>query len=123
MSDYIHHTPGRLRVKVPEIKNRFQDECRVRRILSEMEGIGDVTINSVTGSVVVTYDPILASPRQMLGLLKENGYFNEKRAVTMDTRIDEAVSRAGKHLGKAAAGWLVGKALESSGLSFLAALI
>lgn len=123
MSYYVHNVPGRLRVKTPTLKAMHGAEDEVRDFFDHLEGIERVTVNPVTGSVVVHYDPGLLESREILYALEQMGHFDESRAFSNRGDSDEAISRTAQTVGKVLVGWAVGKALENSGLSFLTALI
>lgn len=119
----VHHTPGRLRVKIPDIQGsprRTKDVCG---LLERLEGIESVSANTKTGSIVILYDESVPVAGKVLTVLKENNYFDESRVVTHDQYIQEAVNTTGRKLGKAVFGWAVGKAVEDTGFALLAALI
>lgn len=123
MGHYLHNVPGRLRVKIPQVKG---DEARaeaVRRMLLTIEGASDVRVNTVTGSILVEYDPGRANHREFLEALREGELFDASKAVTNDQYIYAASLNAGKILKKALVGTLVDKALEGSAFSLLAAFI
>jgi hypothetical protein len=65
----------------------------------------------------------LITPEHLLELLKEKGYYDHARMVTCEEKIQRASSMAANRVGRAMFGYAVGKALESSGFSLLAALI
>src|SRR5436305_6571303 len=70
MSNYVHHVPGRLRVRVPELKNCAPKAVALESRLSAISGITEVECRIVTGSVIVYYDPgwtDLTSIYQLLG--------------------------------------------------------
>jgi copper chaperone CopZ len=123
MTYYLHNVPGRLRVKIPSVKGQPEKAQSVQTLLKDMEGIESISPNTVTGSVVVKYDSAVLHSDQILSILKKNDLFDEARAVTMDRAVAEAGSTAGRALSKAFCGWAVGRALEGTGLSFLAVLI
>jgi len=123
MSFYIHHIPGRLRVKIPMIQGDEKAVGKVQALLQHFEGIRSVSANTLTGSIVVNYDTSALCSEQILAALKANGYFDESRAVSSDQYIQATVSKVGREVSKAFFGWAVGKAFEGSGLSFLAVLI
>jgi hypothetical protein len=52
MSYYVHHVPGRLRVRIPEIRNNPLLADEIREIL-DIPGIFELTMNEVTGSMVI----------------------------------------------------------------------
>jgi hypothetical protein len=53
----VHHVPGRLRLKVPEAKGNADFLEDVKAALGPIQGIREIEVNSVTGSVLVHYDP------------------------------------------------------------------
>lgn len=123
MSYYVHHTPGRVRVRIPDIKGNPHKGKRVQKLFEDVEGIDKVTLNALTGSVVVHYDTDRMGSDAVLGILRENDYFDDTRAITNEEYIQTSVSKAGKSLSKAVFGWVVGKAIEDTGFAILAALI
>ena len=123
MTYYMHSIPGRLRIKIPVIKG-YPDKARaVQLLLKDLEGIESIRANTITGSVVVKYEPDTISSERILSVLKENNCFDEARAFNMDQMVVETGSKVGRAFSKAFCGWAVGRALEGTSLSFLAALI
>jgi cation transport ATPase len=53
----VHHTPGRLRLKVAGAKRNADFLDRVKDALGPIQGIREIEVNPVTGSVLVKYDP------------------------------------------------------------------
>jgi hypothetical protein len=88
-----------------------------------LDGIERIQIAELTGSVVINYDPRKLEPQEMIGLLKDRGFLDGSEAISSDTHFQTVASKAGTKIVRAAFGWAVGKALEGSGLSLLAALI
>lgn len=122
MEYYIHHVPGRLRVKIPILKHKPAAEREIRDLL-DLYGVDEIKIQTVTGSVVVHYDPDCIQPGQLLQVLSDSGYYDNAKAVTIDDQMRRATSNASAKVGKALFGWGVSKALEANGLSLLAVLI
>jgi hypothetical protein len=123
MNYYIHNVPGRLRIKIPLIR-RNPDHCiAVRELLLHLEGVERIKTTELTGSVVINYDPQKIQPQDLIEILENNDYFDQSRAITHDAHIQTAASIAGLKISRALFGWVVGKALERSGLSMLAILI
>jgi hypothetical protein len=54
----IHHTPGRIRLEVPSIKQLSVAALKRLSAISIPNGIKDIRANPITGSVVITYDPV-----------------------------------------------------------------
>ena len=123
MAYYIHQVPGRLRVKVPFLKHQPAKCSTVIDVLAGHVGIQKVKVNQLTGSVVVRYDPSVTDDDRILNVMEYEGLFDRARAVSGNARLDRAANRAGKAVGRAAFSYFVGRALESNGLSLLAAFI
>jgi Heavy metal associated domain 2 len=123
MTYYYHHVPGRMRVKLPALKNHLVEKAEIETMLLALAGVNSVAINSITGSVIIIYDPEATGPEPIIGLFKTLGLFDENLAVSVDQQMQSAVVQAGMQIGKIVVSWAVGKTLESSGLSLLAAFI
>ena len=123
MSYYVHHTPGRLRVKIPLVKGNQERAKEVREILKELDGVNFIEINTVTGSVVVKYDRNTLNADDLLNYYKKYNLLDKTRATKAGRAVDISVSNASQAVGKALFGWAMGRMLEGSGLSILAALI
>lgn len=72
---------------------------------------------------MATYNPQMLDSDCLLRVLGERGYYDESRAVTCDEQFKRASHVAAAKAGRVFFGWAVGRALESSGLSLLAAFI
>ena len=123
MSYYIHHVPGRLRVKTPLVKRNKEAADEIRKILSTMNGIATVDINLTTGSILINYNPKTVEDKDIVNTLQRKGYFDTSKALTNDQYIQKAASRAGSLVGKAIFGTFVEIALEGSALSLITLLI
>jgi len=118
----FHHVPGRLRVRIPQVKEKPGTAQNIQELL-DLQGVIDVRIKNITGSVVVQYDPKCLQHEQLLKVLTENGYYDNAREIPADDRIYKPSSRTAEKVGKVLFGWGVSKALEATGLPLLAALI
>ncbi len=116
---YFHHVPGRLRVKIPELKGEPAEAERVAAMLLAVEGIGSAAVAPLTGSLLVRYDPEKIAYTRILSLLQQAGLIDAARMASDDAQL-EAVMR---HVGRAILGWAVGRALNASGLSAVAAML
>jgi hypothetical protein len=70
MPNRVHHVPGRLRVRVAELKNCAPKAAALESELAAISGITRVECRIVTGSVIVYYDPRstdLTSVHKLLG--------------------------------------------------------
>jgi len=123
MTYYVHTVPGRLRIKIPQLKQRLHHARRLELLLSGLDGVEGTRVNTLTGSFTVYYDPKAVDSPKILRILRTHGYFDEKAAVIDDGRPRTAKEKVGAFVGRALFGWAVGKALEPTGLSFLSAFI
>ncbi len=123
MRCYCHHVPGRLRVKIPGLQGEPAEAERVETVLRAIPGVTGVRGNPLTGSVVVLYDPDHTAQDRILNILQDQGLFDASLAITHEEQVRAAVAEFGMRLGRAALGWAVGKSLDASGLSLLAALL
>lgn len=123
MSYYIHGVPGRLRVKTPVVRGSQYKAEEVQQLLKTIRGIMSVTARTLTGSLVISYDPTIINQKEIVEFLKKTGYFDDSKAVTNDHYIQSAVTKVAHIVNKAIFGAFVGTAFEGSALSFLIILI
>lgn len=123
MSFYCHNTPGRLRIKTPIVKQNMAEVDKIRNLLLSISEIESFTINPVTGSIVIKYDPCKGDPEAILSILKQEGYYRVSQ-IKEDTRTTkEAVTKVGKAVGKALVGAFVEKAFEGTMFSYLSLIL
>jgi hypothetical protein len=123
MKHYIHHTPGRLRIKIPAIRRKPHQVAKVEDLFSGVAGIQTLTIKPLTGSAVFYFNPDELQAHQIIALLKQHGYFDASKVVTQTEYIEGAAVNAAVKCSRAVFGWAIGRALEANGLSLLAAFI
>ena len=66
MSVYVHHVPGRLRVRAQWLAGSPRRRERVSLALSELTGINELEVNDRAGSVTVIYDPTRVTAEAIL---------------------------------------------------------
>jgi copper chaperone CopZ len=117
MSQYIHHIPGRIRVRSKAFRCHGERARTAQAQLMAMDGVRDVQINPRASSIVVQYDPERLSRAELFVTLEELGCM---AAVRRDT---ERASRLGETFGKALVGAAVQKAVEQSARTLVSALV
>lgn len=123
MNHYFHNTPGRLRIRVPIIK-ASQNLCSdIQNLIMNLGGVNHVSINKITGSVLVHYDVEQLYAVTILELLIVNGFLEDSNTSMNTVRFKKPSFKAGHAVSRMLFGWVVEKALEPTGLSFLAAII
>lgn len=123
MSYYCHNTPGRLRVKTPIIKRNPVAIRQVGDILDSVSGINSFSINDLTGSIIIKYNPSAVDSKSILNTLGEKGYYAPEKAEENNLLSDETLSKAGQLIGKALIGACVEKAFEGSVLAYLSIIL
>lgn len=118
---FIHEVPGRLRVKIAYLKNNPYRLKLVRKMLA-VHGVFKIRTSTLTGSIVVEYDPMTVESAQLLDILRTNGYAVDKARRFDDPRRIEQ-DKILLSVGKATLSWVTGKVLEANGLSYIAAFI
>lgn len=53
----IHSTPGRLRVRSPQLKGNPSGAVQARARLEQLSGVESVQLNRLTGSLLIHFDP------------------------------------------------------------------
>ena len=93
MTCYMHHVPGRLRIRTSVFKNNGRAAEEVRNMLLSRPGVDDVAINLTTGSCLVSYDPSMMKRDEIISLLSARGYFDRSKAITNDEYFQNVASK------------------------------
>lgn len=124
MSDYVHSVPGRLRVRTGPFKKDSRKAIAARDFLLTMQGVTSAAVNTVTGSVTVTYDTEVLTSAAILENLRDHGYVAAPATLpnvtSEQSELGQVVSRK---LSQALVGFLLEKALERSVAAALAAVL
>ena len=86
MEYYLHESPGRLRVKIPDLKRNPQSAWDLQSLLKNLSGIKSSSINTVTGSVIMHYDPEVLSAGALINVLAGEGYIDVAKVLTNKKR-------------------------------------
>lgn len=71
---YYHATPGRLRVRVTNLKNRLKTAKSLEVLLMSEPGVKHVRANHVTGNVLVVFDERITYHKAILAALANIGH-------------------------------------------------
>ena len=123
MSHYIHHVPGRLRIRSQLLKNNHQMLEDVRKCFRGAPGIEHIKVSPVTGSALIRYNPDEIESDQILSILHDCEYVDVHQAKSLDEKLTSSVSKAGNFVGKACLNLFVDQALQGSRLALLSVLI
>jgi len=117
MSQYVHHVPGRIRVRSKAFRCRSEKARAAQTRLLALTGVRQVRVNPHAGSITVHYDAALLEQPDLLSVLEQCG------CLGATGRSDEVSRKAGELLGKALVGAFVQKAVEQSARTLVSALI
>lgn len=73
MGVYVHHVPGRLRVRIPAALAAPTDTARLIAVLRALDGVADARVNPRARSLVIEYDPEAVAVENILDRIKEVG--------------------------------------------------
>ncbi len=124
MSYVIHKIPGRVRIKVPTIRYSPGGAAVVAASLKSLPGVGAVSCNPVTGSVVVTYNEDMISVEKIVGTLKAQGHLNAA-PMGFEASVSESFTpaKAGQIMAKALLQVALDAALKNTPFSVLTLFI
>lgn len=120
MTHFVHHVPGRLRVKSPVLKRNERQAKVAKEYLDSMNGVLSAEVNTVTGSLVIKYDAFLVDGETILNSLHAMGY-------AQSATLHRQAYSSGMGVGQKVSDTLVNKLLETvverSAVALIAALI
>ncbi len=93
MTCYMHHLPGRLRIRTPLVRNNRDAAAEVEDLLRRTAGVDGVTINLTTGSCLVKYNPSKAKHDDIVSMLAARGYVDRSKVVTHDEYFEGIASK------------------------------
>jgi copper chaperone CopZ len=117
MSQYIHHVPGRIRIRSRAFQCYGDRADTARDHLMAMPGVRSVEIKPRSASLIVQYDPEQVCRAELFATLEELGCM---AAVRRDTKH---VRKIGETFGKALVGAVMQKAVEQSARTLVGALV
>ena len=127
MSCYLHHVPGRVRIKIPDIKGKPIYAQELEKKLKVISGVYIASVNSLTGSVLAYYDEGSTNACAITDVVSRETGVDLSKACPPDKYVGEALSKTGlmvgEKIGKAALGIAIGQIFEGSPMALLASVI
>jgi hypothetical protein len=123
MSLYLHEVPGRLRIKTPDLKRNPKKARILQRRLNSLAGVESASVNSVTGSLLVHYDPEIVRSEAILSYASRELNMHIAHVVSNEDSMDGAIGKVGRQVSKALLMLVLDRALQGSPLSILTAFI
>jgi len=113
LSSYSHATPGRLRIKIPQVKGSQGHAQKVERVLRRIGGVNSVTANPLTGNVLVLFDSDSLTHKDVIDILVLQGYLKRKSSESRRPQrmsLDQIIRP--EYVGKAVADVVLQTAVE-----------
>ncbi len=123
MEYYLHESPGRLRVKIPDLKRNPQSAWDLQVLLKNLSGIKSSSINTVTGSIIMRYDPEQINAGAIINVLAGEGYIDMAKVLTNKKRKENTMEAVTLAASKALLGFALDRALQGSPLAIVTAFI
>ena len=124
MSHYIHHTPGRLRIRSHQFKRNERQASAVRVAIETAPGVASADINTLTGSIVINYDRHAISVDQIWNHLRLHGLIDARLALEhAGDAMSHSVHKVATAAGKFATGFVLEKLLERYAVALIGAVL
>jgi Heavy metal associated domain 2 len=131
MSHYLHHVPGRLRLKTRSLKNSSAKAAEVRALFKQLPGIEAIEFNLLTGSMLVRYDAASITSAKILGFLVANSVITsipEARPRPAAKLFDGSVRASiaenlAQRLARSLADFVIEKVLQRAALALISAVV
>ena len=131
MSQYVHHVPGRVRIKSKAFKSNEENAELARGLLQNLPGVQAIELNVLTGSLLVRYDKSLLSPTKILALLFAKGFigslpdleYRVARRRVQANLSDHAIRNLVAALPRIIADVVVEKLLQRAALALVTAVV
>ncbi len=123
MEYYRHEIPGRLRIRVPSLKKNPRNIRELKAVTKGLPGINSISVNTITGSVVFLYNPESMSSHEILSLLTQEGFLDQRATGDTGRHSKRVLDQIGAGATKALVGLVLNRVLEGSPLSVVTAFI
>jgi cation transport ATPase len=120
---YYHDTPGRLRIRIPDLRGNEPLADEVAGMVRSVAGVESCRTNLLTGSVVVRYDRAATDGPAVVAPLEAEGHFRREQAISLEQHIRDNAHKGSQALWNTLAKHAFKAALSASPLSPLAVLL
>jgi copper chaperone CopZ len=125
IASYSHVTPGRLRIKIPQVKGSPEIAQEVERILRGVDGVDSVRANPLTGNALVLFDHSYLSHADVVDILIMKGYLQKPQKPSRPSKKHSPFERVlhPEYISKAIADVVLQTAVEFAVKRALLALV
>ncbi len=92
-------------------------------MLKNLPGIESTSTNTVTGSIIVRYDPELVNSGAIVNVLAHEGYIDLAKVFFKKERKEDTMDVVAQAASKAILGFVLDRALQGTPLSIVTAFI
>lgn len=82
MTSYLHVLDGRIRIKLPSIKQAPRKALQLEQTLRNLDGVTSVKANPLTGNVLILFDTRTMSQEQIFAALKQHRYLQSDQPLS-----------------------------------------
>jgi len=94
MTYYLHVLPGKIRIRTSVLQQNEVGAFSVNKCLNSITGVFLVEISTLTGSILVHYEPNRVSSQTILSKLAQDGFVTEINWTSTGLRTDpSAIAR------------------------------
>lgn len=93
MTDYLHHVPGRLRIRSKVFRCDTASRNMALRKLQALEGVSRVRLNQKAGSVTISYDTDVTGAEDIVGFLDNCECMKPANAVAATRRAQRTTAK------------------------------
>ncbi|SPF43251.1 hypothetical protein SBA4_3010012 [Candidatus Sulfopaludibacter sp. SbA4] len=127
---YLHHIPGRIRVRVAGVKHNPARASALKEWLQSLKGVERVDVNTLTGSVLIHYSATVTCGDRLIARMREREGISAGNAEPAPARrTPRGLKPAPRRLGiervvaRAILGCLAEAAIERSLMAIAAAVL
>lgn len=119
MSHYIHHVPGRLRIRAKALRRQSAKTQAVITQLQNLAGVRELCVNPHAGSITIRYDHTQLTHVDVLAVLERADCLR----MPMATEDQQLAGQMGEMFGKALFTTVMQKTVERSVQSLVGAFL
>jgi hypothetical protein len=122
---YLHHIPGRIRVRTTGVKHNPVGAGALKEYLQSLKGVERVDVNTLTGSVLIYYRTAVTDGNRLIALMCERKWITTRYAQSAQAALKPAPRPLGieRAFARAILGCLAEAAIERSLIAIAAAVL
>ncbi len=109
---YMHHIRGRVRVRIPALRENAKAAQEFQATMQQLPGVGSVEVDLLTGSVLVHYDGESSTAELVCGMLQRRGAWLGSNTAANTPPRRSIAGKIGRMAAKATANYFLDVAIE-----------